>query len=149
MIENSLNFCDLRNEYIDDVYRIEQENIAEAWSKNNIANLISDKSAVARVGVIDNKVVCYYSYYNIGGEGFINNLAVDKKYQGQGFGNLLIEDMIMTAKQSEVFSLTLEVEEDNKVAIALYNKYGFEQEGIRKNFYKNKKNALIMWLRKL
>ena len=43
-------------------------------------------------------------------------------------------------------SYTLEVRESNCGAIALYEKLGFQQVGIRKNFYdKPKEHAIIMW----
>ena len=48
-------------------------------------------------------------------------------------------------------SLTLEVRNSNIIAKKLYSKYGFIEEGIRKNYYHNddgtKEDAIIMWLR--
>lgn len=143
-----IEFFDFDNQYIDEVFRIENENILEAWSRENIASLLGDSKARARVGVIGNKVVCYYSYYAVCQEGFINNLAVDKEYQHKGIGRLLMQDMIEIARADNLTGLTLEVQEDNERAIALYQKSGFEIEGRRKEFYKNKKDALIMWYRK-
>jgi ribosomal-protein-alanine N-acetyltransferase len=44
-------------------------------------------------------------------------------------------------------AFTLEVRISNKNAISLYEKCGFENAGIRKNFYDNpKEDAMIMWL---
>ena len=80
-------------------------------------------------------------------EGFINNLAVDKECQHKGVGTKLMQDMISVAKSESVSALTLEVEDGNEAAIALYEKFGFKEEGRRYGFYKNKKDALIMWLR--
>lgn len=148
MVKN-IRFLDMSIEFVSSVFDIERENILEAWSIENIKSLLNDSKAKARVGLIDNKVVCYYSYYNICGEGYINNLAVDKEYQHRGIGTLLMEDMINEAKLDNLTALTLEVEENNENAIGLYKKTGFEEEGRRKEFYKNKKDAIIMWYRKL
>ena len=70
-------FCDLKEEYSDEVFAIEKDNILEAWSYENIRSLICDEKARARVGLCNGKVICYYSFYVIVGEGFINNLAVE------------------------------------------------------------------------
>lgn len=143
-----IEFQDFDSKYVDEVFEIEKENILEAWSRENIISLLGDKKAKAKVGLIGDKVVCYYSYYAVCGEGFINNLAVDKKYQHRGIGFAMMQNMIEEAKMDNLSALTLEVEEDNEKAIALYLKVGFEVEGRRKEFYKNKKDALIMWYRK-
>lgn len=59
-----------------------------------------------------------------------------------GIGSKLLEELIKKAE--EVSSLiTLEVNEENKPAIHLYEKYGFKLLGKRKKYYKNN-DALIM-----
>ena len=40
--------------------------------------------------------------------------------------------------------ISLEVNEENKVAIHLYENNGFEKIGIRKKYYNGKNNAIIM-----
>ena len=48
-------------------------------------------------------------------------------------------------KQKGSSSLTLEVRSSNLGAIALYEKLGFTQVGLRKNYYRNpKEDALIL-----
>lgn len=53
-------------------------------------------------------------------KGFITDLWVDKKYQGNGLGNKLIKDAI-----HKYNGIDLTVRKDNDVAIHLYKKYGF------------------------
>ncbi|MDE5548960.1 MAG: GNAT family N-acetyltransferase, partial [Clostridia bacterium] len=78
-----------------------------------------------------------------------NNLSVDKIWRGKGIGSLLMEDMILSAKSKNLQNLTLEVNENNIIAIKLYNKYGFTVEGKRSKFYHGKDTALVMWKRNL
>ena len=50
---------------------------------------------------------------------------------------------------AEVENLYLEVSEDNNIAIALYKSLGFEEIGVRKNYYRKgstSSNAIIMHL---
>ena len=97
--------------------------------------------------LLDNEVIGYYSFQKVFDEGYINNIAIKREYQSKGFGTKLFEDLIERAQKFEVNALTLEVETDNERAIKLYKKFGFVEEGLRKNFYLNKKDALIMWKR--
>ena len=143
----NLHFENLSLEFCEQTHDIEVSCIEEPWSLEQIKGLVNDKNAVARVGIIDSEIVCYYSFYNICNEGNVNNLAVKSDYRGKGIGNLLIEDMLKTSKDIKLSALTLEVNVNNTVAIALYKKYGFEIEGKRIKFYGGKDDALIMWKR--
>ena len=80
-------------------------------------------------------------------EGHINNIAVRSLDQSKGFGTKLMEDMINQASKRGINALTLEVEIENIKAINLYKKFNFTNEGIRKKYYKNTKDAMIMWRR--
>lgn len=59
-----------------------------------------------------------------------------------GIGSKLLEELIKKAKETSSL-ITLEVNEENKPAIHLYEKYGFKLLGKRKKYYKNN-DALIM-----
>lgn len=144
---DNLYFEDLSIEYCNQVFDIERQSISEPWSREQIQGLVTDKNAVARVGIVDGKVICYYSFYNICNEGNVNNLAVKQDYRGKGIGKSLIKDMIKVAKDRGICALTLEVNEKNNNAIQLYRKFGFILEGKRTKFYKGTDDALIMWNR--
>ena len=56
-----------------------------------------------------------------------------------------MERLAEYSKEKAVASIFLEVRESNKIAINLYKSYGFQEEGIRKNYYQNpSENAVIM-----
>lgn len=67
------------------------------------------------------------------------DIAVLQDFQGQGVGSALMD---FAVKSFPV--LMLEVRESNASARALYEKYGFEQISVRKNYYQNPtENAII------
>ncbi|MDE6473796.1 MAG: ribosomal protein S18-alanine N-acetyltransferase [Clostridia bacterium] len=144
---DNLHFQNLSYVFCNQVFDIERASIDEPWTLDQIRALASDKNAVARVGIVDGEVICYYSFYNICNEGNVNNLAVKENYRGKGVGALLIEDMIEIAKEKKLTAITLEVNEKNTIAISLYHKFGFITEGKRIKFYGGKDDALIMWKR--
>lgn len=58
---------------------------------------------------------------------------------------MLMEKLIEKALEKEDRHY-LEVRMGNRPAQALYHKYGFKAEGIRKNYYPDtKEDAIIMW----
>jgi ribosomal-protein-alanine N-acetyltransferase len=70
--------------------------------------------------------------------------VIDSKYQHQGFGQALFSKMEEEAKLNNCNNIMLEVKETNLNAIKFYQKQGYEQISIRKNYYQDHTNALIM-----
>ena len=74
----------------------------------------------------------------------IMNIVVRKNRRKEGIGSKLLSEIFEIAKQLKAQSITLEVNENNLAAIKLYQKFGFEQVGLRKKYYHNIDNAIIM-----
>ena len=129
------------------VWEIEKSLIASPWSKESIEKLTTADYAVAKVAIMDGKVIGYYSFYQILDEADVNNIAVDVVWQNKGVGTALMSDMIEECKSRGIAAITLEVGANNLVAQKLYVKAGFRQEGLRKKYYNNTEDAIIMWRR--
>ena len=140
------DFCDMTRAHAKRVAEIEKATFASPWSEAQIAELADRYGATARVLEQDGEVVAYYSFYDVCGEGFVNNLAVAPEHRGKGLGNAIMRDMLYAASLAGITAPTLEVRESNAAARALYEKFGFKAEGVRKNFYPDKENAVIYWL---
>lgn len=84
----------------------------------------------------------------LGGDGEITNVAVLPAYRKQGIASDLLQTVLDQGHTLGTTDYTLEVRAGNTAAIALYERYGFVTEGIRKQFYSNPiEDALIMWRR--
>lgn len=77
-------------------------------------------------------------------EADIMNIVVKKDSRNKGIGSLLLEHLISFAKSKNIKTITLEVNEKNTSAIALYKKFGFEKIYIREHYYNNSYDAIIM-----
>lgn len=75
-------------------------------------------------------VAGFLSVQQLVGELEITNIAVRKFSQGQGLGAQL-----MSFLDAVDFPIFLEVRTSNSAAQALYQKFGFEEVGRRKNYY--------------
>lgn len=90
----------------------------------------------------------YCNFRTIAGEGEIQRIAVLPTLRGQGFGKKLMETMVLFARKQEVTEVSLEVRASNQTAINLYKSYGFREEAVRKDYYRNPtEDAIIMWNR--
>ena len=78
-------------------------------------------------------------------EAHITNIAVRKRCQRQGIGELLLISIIDLAKEMKTSVMILEVRASNLPAQNLYHKYGFRQVGIRRGYYlDNKEDGILM-----
>ena len=70
-------------------------------------------------------------------------IAIVKKYWGIGLGNILMLTALREAKNLGYYQLELGVFADNRRAIALYKKMGFETWGVTKNAFRLKDDTMI------
>ena len=71
-------------------------------------------------------------------------IGVDPKYQGQGFGEVLVMQSLDLAHEIGAPQVTLECRESNARAQALYRKYGFQQAGRRPRYYRDTREAALI-----
>ncbi|MDD4840104.1 MAG: ribosomal protein S18-alanine N-acetyltransferase [Clostridia bacterium] len=135
----------LRFEHLAQMAEIEKEAFDAPWSVNMFIPELACEDANYIVGVDGDEVICYGGFRKILNEGHIMNIAVKKGYREQGLGKQLISAMIARAKLLGIERITLEVSSINPVAIMLYEKNGFVSCGIRKKYYENGSDAIIMW----
>ncbi len=69
------------------------------------------------------------------GESHLLNVCVHPDYQGNGLGRRLVEHMIEIARAGKARSIFLEVRWSNTVAYELYESMGFNEIGIRPDYY--------------
>ena len=78
-------------------------------------------------------------------EAWVNNMAVRRDHQRHGIGRALLEELLAIARRNGARHTLLEVAADNAPAQALYDSYGFEVIGLRKNYYQaSGTDALVM-----
>lgn len=79
-------------------------------------------------------------------EAHVTTIAVAPEHRGRGLGELLLIALFEEALNRGAEWLTLEVRVSNTPAQALYEKYGFTRQGVRRRYYSdNGEDAYIMW----
>ena len=74
------------------------------------------------------------------------NIVTKKEKRNLGIATCILDKLIYIAKEKNIKTLTLEVNVKNLSAICLYKKFNFQQIAIRKKYYKNTDDAIIMQL---
>jgi len=69
------------------------------------------------------------------GESHILNLTVHPESQRQGIGSKLLKHFLQLARRHGADTIMLEVRPSNRKAINLYEKLGFNEIGVRRNYY--------------
>jgi ribosomal-protein-alanine N-acetyltransferase len=91
-----------------------------------------------------------YGVMSLGaGEAHILTIVVYAFSRGKGLGKMMMQHLLHLAKSRKVHTVLLEVRPSNKVAIRLYHNLGFNEVGIRPNYYpadQGREDALIMAL---
>ena len=60
-------------------------------------------------------------------------MGVDPDYRGRGIGSQLLEAALAAARERGLERIELQVLESNQVAVRLYKRFGFQQDGLLKN----------------
>ena len=131
------------------IYEIEKLCFADPWSYESIVyEMETNPAAYYVVAEIEGQIVGYAGLWWITDEGHITNVAVRPGFRGRGIASCVVETLLEHTEAEGIKDFTLEVRESNTAGIALYEKFGFCIEGMRKEYYRdNRENALIMWRR--
>ncbi|CAM9387882.1 ribosomal protein S18-alanine N-acetyltransferase [Acinetobacter bereziniae] len=127
------------------VAEIENQVQSHPWKISQFEESIT--SYVSTVIEQNNQVVGFCILQPVLDEANLLLMAIHPSQQGRGLGYQLLEESITLLKNNPV-QIFLEVRESNQAAIALYEKSGFHQIDLRKNYYPNKdgsrEHAIIM-----
>lgn len=141
-----MKFEPLRYRHLRQMAEIEREAFDTPWTEAMFIPEVESEDAVYVVGTRGEEVICYGGFHKILDEAHITNIAVKSSERGKGIGKFLMFTLISKARELGVKYVTLEVKENNESAIRMYLGFGFKVEGVRKKYYSNKYDALVMWL---
>ncbi|MFC7372424.1 ribosomal protein S18-alanine N-acetyltransferase [Fictibacillus iocasae] len=133
---------------IEDIVGIEQCSFATPWTAEAFYNEIVGNQ-FAHYLLIEEKLqtIGYCGVWIVMDEAHITNIAILPEHRGRGLGEGLLVEAKKLAKRYGAATVTLEVRLTNTAARGLYEKLGFQNGGIRKNYYSdNGEDALVMWV---
>ena len=132
---------------LDDVILIQNDflkNFDEFWNINILKDDLKDKHSKYIVAKMDNEIVGFAGIKIVLDEAEIMNIVVKIDKRNLGIGSSLLEELEKIAKNNMCKCMHLEVNENNFSAIHLYEKCEYKRIGLRKKYYNNTDDAILM-----
>lgn len=121
-------------EVVDQLMLIEASAHDDPWTYDSLMECFTDNCRC--IGIyLNNELIGFCIICIIFDEAEIYTIGILKKYQGLGFGHKLLLKSLQLSKDLGAKNCYLEVRVSNEVALYLYDLYGFQITGTRKNYY--------------
>jgi len=138
----------LRRKHLGAVMAIEQVAYPKPWTVNVFAGELEMMRRGERtyIAAFDGRnLVGYAGLLYTGDDAHVTNIAVAPSHRRHGVATRLLAELAWTAILRGCTGLTLEVRVSNTGAQSLYERFGFEAVGVRKRYYENTEDAIVMW----
>lgn len=141
----------IRRMTVDDILRvceIEADIFLSPWSSADfIYEITENPFGNYYVWEFEGIITGYIGLWIIYEQAQVTTLGVPKELRRQGIAKKLLEHGINLAFDRNVTTISLEVRVGNIAAIALYESFGFQVKGLRKDYYQdNHEDAYLMIL---
>ena len=133
---------------LDDVIAIEESVYPFPWTRGIFHDCLNI-GYVCRVFLHKEKVIAYSIISVAADESHLLTIVVAKDEQRKGYGKKMLDEMVRVAKTHAANIMYLEVRASNKAAIQLYHDNGFNELGVRNNYYpaeNGREDALVFAL---
>ena len=144
--EAALDIRPMQEQDLSEVLEIERQSYPYPWTRTIFSDCLHAGYSCwvgGRNGVIEG-----YGVISVAaGESHVLNLCVHPESQQQGIGRKLLRHLISIARRHDAEVLFLEVRLSNKYARSLYADEGFNELGIRRDYYPTaggREDALIL-----
>ena len=145
---DSLILDTMQIEHLDGVMSIERQAYPFPWTRSMFLSSLSSKD-VCLILMADQKIIGYAIFNYIIDEAHLLNICIGPDYQGMGLGRLLLRRIVLLSIEKRSAMFFLEVRCSNTHAIDLYFSEGFNEVGVRPNYYPSKngkEDAILMTL---
>jgi [ribosomal protein S18]-alanine N-acetyltransferase len=128
------------------VMEIERASFTMPWTEETFRGLLRRSDSLLWVAESRREgVVGYAAVWIVLDQAELGDIAVADGWRRRGIGRRLLEATLEAMAERSVRELYLEVRPSNREARALYERYGFEEVGRRKDYYaRPREDALVL-----
>ena len=116
------------------------------WNYNIFKNEFENPNCIILLAKDEEKIVGFAAINIVLDEATIENIVIKKDMRNKHIASQLMEEIIKICFEKQLTSLHLEVNASNIPAINLYKKFNFTNTGLRKKYYNNTDDAILMSL---
>ncbi len=139
-----ITFLKMEKSHIEGMTKVEEQCFNSGFAAKTFEKELENKIAIYFVALTEGEVLGYAGLWNICGSADIIDVAVSKDFRRQGIAEGLLKKLFKECENLEITDINLEVRKSNEPAIALYKKLGFNENGLRKRYYENQEDAILM-----
>ena len=143
----ALTIAPMVAEDLPEVMEIERVVFPSPWSSGLFLHELKipfSRLRVARTANGARTLLGYVCWWVVGDEVHLLNLAVRPDCRRGGIGRQLVQLVLDDAVAHDAASISLEVRRENRAALCLYERMGFTERGVRKDYYGRGEHAIIM-----
>lgn len=137
--------------YLHEIYDIEIKAQQDPWSIKLLKDCFESNYTILGYISEDGILQGYLIFTRVLDESELQNIAVEPTMQNHQIGSKLLNEYLKICLNDGIVQSFLEVRISNKRAIHLYEKFGYVQCGVRKNYYPTsigREDAILMEFRK-
>jgi ribosomal-protein-alanine N-acetyltransferase len=120
---------------LSDVLDVEFDSYSMPWGEATFRGLLRRTDAELIVAEANGVLVGYAACWFVIDQGELGNVAVARDWRCRGIGARLVDCVLERATARGARELFLEVRPSNTTAQRLYERFGFENVGRRRNYY--------------
>jgi ribosomal-protein-alanine N-acetyltransferase len=132
---------------LDRVVAVEQTVYSHPWTLGNFKDALKSGYAAFKLEAGEH-LIGYLVAMQVIDEVHLLNITVAPAFQRQGWAHAMLQFLNLWSMQKEAQCLWLEVRQSNERALKLYKAFGFEQVGLRKDYYPesrtSRESAVVM-----
>ena len=143
-----MQFSNFKESNLSAIELIENEAQAYPWTRGNFLDSIKS-SHTCLMMKLNEEIVGFTVMMFVLDECHLLNISIKKSMQKKGYGSHFLKEVIRRARLAHLKTIYLEVRISNHAAINLYDKHGFNEMSIRKDYYRAKEgreDAVLMGL---
>ncbi len=139
-----MTYCLLNEDDAIKIYNIEEKSFSDGWNIEQIVSAFENGRYFA-YGAFDKEVAVGFIGFSISLDtADIETICTVPEYRKRGIAKELFLKAQQFLKDNGVTKIFLEVRESNIPAINLYKANGFNKISIRKKYYSDGENAIVM-----
>ena len=138
----------MQRRHIRDIMPIEEVVYPKPWTAKVFADEIEMMNRGHRyyvVAHIGRDLVGYCGLLFADTDAHVTNIAVHPDWQQRGIATEMMLELAWHARKQKYEAMTLEVRHTNTTAQELYRRFGFVPAGVRRKYYENTDDAIVMW----
>lgn len=147
---NRVTLAPMTLDDLDAVVAIEQTAYSHPWTRGHFRDSINPLFE-AQCLWLDGELLGYFLAMRGFEEMHLLNITVAPDHQGQGWGHMMLDALSLWSRHQGAQWLWLEVRQSNQRALQVYERYGFQQVSLRKDYYpagrQQREHAVVMSLK--